>query len=111
MILPSKAYKEYEKLCRYQVPALGIDYPVSVQVRYFRATRHRVDLTNLLECTDDVLVAYGCLKDDDSKIIQDHDGSRVFFDKENPRAEIYIYKVDVPTDTPTNTTRPKKARK
>ena len=93
IIMPSKAYKDYEKQCKFQIPALGISTPVSVRVKYYRATRHRVDLTNLLEATDDCLVAYGCLTDDDSRVIHDHDGSRVFFDKENPRAEITIYKL------------------
>ena len=53
-------------------------------------TRRRVDLVNLLEATDDVLVHYGVLEDDNSNIIVSHDGSRVFYDKENPRTEIYI---------------------
>lgn len=57
-------------------------------------TRHRVDLTNLLNATNDILVDCGVLKDDNSRIIVSHDGSRVKYDKENPRAEIFIERVE-----------------
>ena len=53
-------------------------------------THRRVDLVNLLEATDDILVSCGVLKDDNAKIIVSHDGSRVYYDKEAPRAEIFI---------------------
>lgn len=53
-------------------------------------TKRRVDLTNLLEAIDDVLVKYGVLKDDNSEIITSHDGSRVLYDKNNPRTEVVI---------------------
>ena len=53
-------------------------------------TRHRVDLVNLLEATCDILVECGLLADDNSKIVVSHDGSRVEYDKYNPRVEIEI---------------------
>ena len=53
-------------------------------------TRKRVDLTNLLESIDDIMVKYGTIADDDYKILVSHDGSRVLYDKENPRTEVYI---------------------
>lgn len=53
-------------------------------------TKRRVDLTNLLEAIDDVLVKYEVLKDDNSEIITSHDGSRVLYDKDNPRTEVVI---------------------
>jgi Holliday junction resolvase RusA-like endonuclease len=53
-------------------------------------TKRRVDLTNLLEAIDDILVKYGVLEDDNYNIIDNHDGSRVYYDKENPRTEITI---------------------
>ena len=40
---------------------------------------------------DDILTREGILKDDNISIIRNRDGSRVFYDKEHPRAEIYIY--------------------
>ena len=56
-------------------------------------TRHRVDLVNLLEATCDILVAGHVIADDNSKIIVSHDGSRVLYDKVNPRAEIFLEEV------------------
>ena len=56
-------------------------------------TKRRCDLTNLLEAIDDIMVHCGLLADDDFTIIQSHDGSRVLYDKENPRTEVYIEKV------------------
>lgn len=53
-------------------------------------TKRRVDLSNLIEAVDDILVKAGVLEDDNYKIVQSHDGSRVLHDKENPRTEITI---------------------
>ena len=56
-------------------------------------TKRKCDLTNLLEAVDDVLVKHGIVADDNYTIIESHDGSRVLYDKENPRTEIYIDEV------------------
>lgn len=94
MIIPSKAYKQYEKESRSFMPRIAsIDYPVNIQAIYYMPTRHRVDLCNLHEALHDVLVHHGVLKDDNSKIIVSTDGSRVSYDKENPRTEVIIQKV------------------
>jgi Holliday junction resolvase RusA-like endonuclease len=53
-------------------------------------TRRKVDLVNLLEATHDILVKYEVLADDNSGIIYSVDGSRVMYDKENPRTEVEI---------------------
>lgn len=92
MILPSKKYKEYEKDAAWFLywEDEPISYPVEVRCMYYMPTKRRVDLTNLLEATDDVLVKCGVLEDDNSNIIVSHDGSRVLYDKEHPRTEIYI---------------------
>jgi len=55
-------------------------------------TRRKCDLSNMLEALDDVLVKYGLLEDDNYTIVESHDGSRVLYDKENPRTEVYITK-------------------
>lgn len=55
--------------------------------------RRRVDLCNLHEALCDVLVKYGVLEDDNSNIVVSMDGSRVFYDKENPRTEVEIERV------------------
>jgi hypothetical protein len=51
-----------------------------------------VDDLNLYASLDDLLVREKILKDDNRRIIRSRDGSRVLYDKENPRAEIYIYR-------------------
>ena len=61
-----------------------------MRVLYYLNAKKKVDLVNLLECTCDILVKYGAIKDDSSAYIGSHDGSRVLFDKDRPRAEIYI---------------------
>ena len=91
--IPSEQYRHYEKDCLKQISGrhkLELDRPCNVEVLYYMPTKHRVDLVNLLEGTCDILVAAGVLKDDNSQIIVSHDGSRVLYDKENPRAVITI---------------------
>ena len=93
-IMPSKKYKDYEKAAAKYIPKLRqpkpIDQPVNIKCLFYMPTRRKVDLTNLLEAIDDVMVKAGLLADDDFTIIQSHDGSRVLYDKDNPRTEVYI---------------------
>lgn len=88
----SKKYKEYERDCGIFIKGKGllIDYPVTVTTLFYRVTKHTVDITNLMSATHDILVKYGVLKDDSYKIVKSVDGSRVDFDKDNPRTEIII---------------------
>lgn len=72
-------------------PKKPIEGPVQVVYRLYTGTWHRKDDLNLYEALDDILVKEGILKDDDRKTIRSRDGSRVLYDKDNPRAEIYIY--------------------
>lgn len=65
--------------------------PVHLIYRVYTATWHKKDDLNLYESLDDILVNEGILVDDNRKIIRSRDGSRVLYDKDNPRAEIYIY--------------------
>lgn len=95
MILPSKQYLEFEKNCLKQITGkqkLNIQDRINMQVVYYMPTRHRVDLVNLLEATCDILVKAGVIADDNSNIVASHDGSRVLYDKTNPRTEIIIEK-------------------
>ena len=57
-------------------------------------TRRRVDLTNLLEATDDILVRAGVLSDDCAAVVAGHDGSRVLLDRKRPRVEITITEME-----------------
>ena len=95
--IPSKPYKEYEKASEmYLDPwkGLKISDPVNVQACYYMGKRRAVDLTNLNEAIHDILVKYGVLADDNCRIVVSTDGSRVMYDRENPRTEILITKVD-----------------
>ena len=92
MILPDANYREYEKEAGWflKKPEKPIDIPVNVKCIFYRDSRRRCDLTNLLEAIDDILVKYGILADDNFEIIRGHDGSRVYIDREKPRTEIEI---------------------
>lgn len=91
-VIPSKQYTQFAKDCGYYINCknLNIDYPVNIKCVYFMDTHRRVDLLNLLGATMDILVEYGVIQDDNSKIAVSHDGSRVEYDKANPRTEITI---------------------
>ena len=72
--------------------------PVNVKCVYYMPTRRRVDLVNLQEATLDVLVKYRIIDDDNSTIVVSMDGSRVFYDKNNPRTEITITPIKCPCE-------------
>lgn len=98
-IIPSRNYLEYLDACRWQINILHlgemrINSPINLQCVYYMPTRHRVDLVNLLEATCDILVDCGVLADDNCNIVAAHDGSRVDYDKNNPRVEITISTAD-----------------
>ena len=91
MIIPSSQYKKYEKECGKYLPTIyPIGLPCNVKCVYYMPTHRRVDLSNLLSCTLDVLVKYKVLEDDNSNIVVSMDGSRVDYDKDFPRTEIEI---------------------
>lgn len=46
----------------------------------------------------DILVDAGILKDDNSNIVAATDGSRVLYDKSNPRTEIFIEEMEDEAD-------------
>lgn len=75
----------------YPKPAKPFVCRVQVIYRVYTATWHKKDDLNLYEALDDILVKEKILEDDNRKIIRSRDGSRVLYDKDNPRAEIYIY--------------------
>lgn len=95
-VMQSSKYKEYEKNCGYFLKKLPnpINELVNVKCVFYRETRIRCDLSNLLEAAMDILVEYGILADDNFNIITGFDGSRVYIDKDNPRTEITIETVE-----------------
>lgn len=98
LIVQNKNYKKFQSDCGKYIRFSGepISTPVSVKYTFFRGTKHRVDETNLEEAMDDILAHYGVLKDDCRDIVVNHDGTRVLYDKENPRIEIEITDYDEP---------------
>ena len=98
--IPSKQYKEYEKAASKQLhprPLQPISVPCNVRVVYhFPLTkkgefpRNLPDLTNLLEATDDILVAHKIVADDNVLVVARHDGSHVRFDSEEAYTMIEI---------------------
>lgn len=95
-VAPSKAYVDYETDCMRQIkrPRSPISAQVNVRCVYYMKTARRVDLANLIEATTDILVKARVLKDDNSRIVAAHDGSRVELDRKNPRAEIEIEEME-----------------
>lgn len=94
-ILPSPQYAQYERDCGLFIKHRGenINYPVNIRCLFYMRTRRKCDLTNLLEAIDDILTHYGVIADDNYCIVQSHDGSRVFVDKDDPRTEVIIEEV------------------
>lgn len=68
---------------------------MNVKAHFFMRTQARVDLVNLQEALLDVLVAYEIIQDDNSRVVASMDGSRVFYDKECPRTEVWIETVEL----------------
>ena len=92
-IMPSSKYRQYEREAAWFLkprPPRPIECEVSVKCLFYMPTMRRIDLNNLLEAATDLLVSAGVLKDDHYGFVVSHDGSRVLYDKENPRTEITI---------------------
>ena len=95
-MMQSDIYQQYEKDCLMCIPAKvrkHINEPVNVKAIYYRKTRRRVDKTNLESALLDILVKAGVLVDDSAmspNIVAGTDGSRVRYDKNNPRTEVVI---------------------
>jgi Holliday junction resolvase RusA-like endonuclease len=98
ILLPSKQYLQFEKdsqpyflTVKNQIGV--ISFPINMQCLFYMDTHRKVDLCNLLNAVDDAMVKSGLIIDDNRDIIAGHDGSRVFYDKYNPRIEITITEI------------------
>ena len=92
-VMPSEAFEKYQEAALWELRCpkhKPIEAPVNVKCLYYMGTKGAVDLNNLLEATCDILVKAHVLADDNSRIVAGHDGSRVLYDKGNPRVEITI---------------------
>lgn len=94
--LPSEAFEQYQKDAGLFIRGRGMNLQIPLEIRceFYMKTRRRVDLVNLIEAIDDILVHYGVIADDNSNIVVSHDGSRVHWDKDNPRTEITILSLE-----------------
>ena len=95
-IRQGKSHDEYAELAKWQLrprPKQPIDCPVNVKCLFYMKTHRIVDSLNLQATIDDLLVECEILKDDNSRIVVSHDGSRVLYDKDNPRVEITITRI------------------
>ena len=97
MSIPSKLYRTFENECLQVIPSKykqKINYPINIKAIFYTESRRKIDLTNLLEALDDMLIKAEVIDDDCRDIVASHDGSRVYWDKENPRIEVEITKVE-----------------
>jgi len=97
IVLPSKPYQEYEKKCKEFMPKIeaSINYPINLECHFYKGTRRKCDITNLLQAICDILVKYKILEDDNYSIVASVNGTFVSYDKDNPRTEIYITKKEL----------------
>ena len=92
MLIPSAQYRRYERDAGWFLKPLAISEPVNMRAIYFMPARRKVDITNLESALMDVLVKHGVIADDNCRVVVSTDGSRVMYDKENPRTEVTITK-------------------
>ena len=93
-MLPSKPYQQYASACHYYLCKYRREEPINTRINlkclFFMGHKRKCDLTNLLQAVQDILVENNVIEDDNYTIVVHTDGSRVYYDKENPRTEIYI---------------------
>lgn len=92
MMLPSPQYRQYEKDCAVFMPKLDkpIDFPVNVQAVFYKDTRRASDVVNHLQAILDIMVKYKVIADDNRNVVFMLNGSKVLYDKENPRTEVTL---------------------
>lgn len=96
-LLPSEAYERYVKAAMPFLKATfrdigSIDFPVNLKCVFYLNRRFKSDLAGYLQAVQDVLVEAGILADDNRNIVASVDGSKVLYDKKNPRTEVTITK-------------------
>ena len=99
LIIPSERNEEFEKAVKPMFEQVKretgiINFPINIKAIFYRETQHKIDLTNLNEALHDAMVNSGLLLDDNRDLIAGTDGSRVFYDKFNPRIEITITEME-----------------
>lgn len=97
-LLPSTPYKKYEAniepfMAELKAKTGLIDYPINLKCLFYCDKRRKSDLVGYLQAIQDIMSTYGVLSDDNRNIVASTDGSRVLYDKSNPRTEITITKL------------------
>jgi Holliday junction resolvase RusA-like endonuclease len=98
-LIPSDAHNKYKMEIAPYISLISmqinnIDYPINLKCVFYLNKRYQGDLVGYLQSIQDILVEGGIIEDDNRNIVASTDGSRVFYDKENPRTEITITKVE-----------------
>ena len=96
MIIQSKLYANFERECGLYLKKYkcNIDYSINLKIKFYVPDKRRRDIANYIEAIQDILVKYEVLKDDNYNIVYSLDGTRMYADKENPRVEIEITKLE-----------------
>ena len=96
MIIQSKLYANYERECGKFLKEYksSIDYSINLKIEFYVPDKRKRDIANYVEAIQDILVKYEILKDDNYNIVYSLDGTRMYVDKENPRVEIEITKLE-----------------
>lgn len=96
MIIQSKLYINFERECGKFLKEYksNIDYSVNLKIKFYVPDKRKRDIANYIEAIQDILVKYEVLKDDNYNIVYSLDGTRMYVDKENPRVEIEMTKLE-----------------
>lgn len=97
-VLPSTQFATYkEDIEPYMVllkSKVGyIDYPVNLKCIFYCNVKRKSDLVGYIQSIQDIMTDYGVISDDNRDVVASIDGSRVLYDKDNPRTEITITKL------------------
>lgn len=95
ILLPSKAYREFEKEVVTNIEGMfgnlePIDKPINLCCVFYKEKNYKSDLVGYLQAIQDALVKAKFLLDDNSNIVASTDGSRIELDRTNPRIEVKI---------------------
>lgn len=97
MIIQSKQYLEFEKMCKPYLKdygGLNINTKINLKCTFYVAEKRRRDLCNLLNAVQDILVKYQVLEDDNYNIVAGVDGSRIIYEKGREETIIEIEEIE-----------------
>lgn len=96
-LIPNKKYCNWRNEAEAQIREAGLrpvkcNPPFNIAFLIFRKNRRGGpgDVNNYTHAPQDILVTEGIIPEDNRDIVYSIDGSRIFFDKEDPRIEIII---------------------